>query len=79
MVSSVPSRLGEHPGEATLLHGKAVKARSTTSKNKSEWLSLSTHVRNTKVHVRVAALIAGPSNRSPDVPCYNASKSLALL
>ena len=32
MVSSVPSRLGEHPGEATLLHGKAVKARSTTSK-----------------------------------------------
>ena len=32
MVSSVPSRLGEHPGEATLLHGKAVKARSATSK-----------------------------------------------
>ena len=32
MVSSVPNRLGEHPGEATLLHGKAVKARSTTSK-----------------------------------------------
>ena len=32
MVSSVPSRLGEHPGEATLLHGKSVKARSTTSK-----------------------------------------------
>ena len=32
MVSSVPSRLGEHPGEATLLHGKAMKARSTTSK-----------------------------------------------
>ena len=32
MVSSKPSRPGEHPGEATLLHGKAVKARSTTSK-----------------------------------------------
>ena len=32
MVYPVPSRLGEHPGEATLLHGKAVKARSTTSK-----------------------------------------------
>ena len=32
MVSSVPSRLGEHPGEATLLHGKVVKARSATSK-----------------------------------------------
>ena len=32
VVCSVPSRLGEHPGEATLLHGKAVKARSTTSK-----------------------------------------------
>ena len=32
VVYSVPSRLGEHPGEATLLHGKAVKARSATSK-----------------------------------------------
>ena len=32
VVCSVPSRLGEHPGEATLLHGKAVKARSATSK-----------------------------------------------
>ena len=32
VVSSITSRLGEHPGEATLLHGKAVKARSTTSK-----------------------------------------------
>ena len=32
VVYSVPSRLGEHPGEAALLHGKAMKARSTTSK-----------------------------------------------
>ena len=32
VVCSIPSRLGKHPGEATLLHGKAVKARSATSK-----------------------------------------------
>ena len=33
VVCSVPSRLGEHPGEATLLHGKAVSAKAAGETN----------------------------------------------